>query len=1161
MKKYLLHIVSVIVTLVLPGCVDEIELPDDYIGPGEARVSANIEYEPSAAALSQGRSDGDALNEINTLSVVIYKLNGELLKIYNTADLKLTHSINVDKPSDYGDLPAAEDTTARVSFSLPEALPFGRYYMYAVVNLGTDVTSEMAADQETLRNQPVTWQFDDVKKNAQMFGYFTNADQNTSIGYQAPIITVNKPNTEIHSWVRRLASKVTIAYDGKGLHENVFVYIHKATIKQIPLTCRLGVSNKPESFDDISKDNMDDAQQVIDYVSSTAAADADAKATNSNLLGLMVANGTGILGSDHSKTADALFFYENMQGDFKDNPNREWFNKVQNPDSVGPNVTEGMPDYKDNVPYGTYVEVEGYYVSKNAQHITEGSIKYRFMLGQNTTYNYDAIRNHHYKLTLCFRGWANQPDWHIVYEEEDPDMFAPPVYVPYLYNESVNYPIKFNGKLIHLTAEIIENNWGPSDLSKPDGVPDEELGTADFDTKVLGFAWNKTVYMNEKAYTLPCPEVKGSGTPANDYKNNFLYGRHKSPYFHLDDNGMEDKTKPYYVTPVWVGFLRLQQPENLEGKDLPATIFANGGMYSNAVTIKGMKDYYEGKGGATISGQTFDCQTNLGYREFKKEDLTDGNHGSGRNSYSVSQVEEDGVLMTTLTLKLWTQPKTMGYISGFSGNNPYENYERRAVIRFNATFEVTVDGHTEQKTIVKDVDVTQSPRIVNPKGVWRRYNTPNKTFRVKLLHRKEAASSNFSDLVSVGEWSASIKIGDKTFISLTPGANASGGGTSITGKTGSPIDFTINFNGDLQRTESKCAVVEVLYHGNTCVHRIFVRQGYNQPITVMGDAKWSSYNVFSFDKNTAFGLSESDNKLASAVMTVNPLAFGTLFKRGNYAEGVLIKGMGNPGMGPLEAPGADTPMDLSNGTSKPWKDIYGIARDTCYNITGDHNSGVNPYGKTTTKIENVEYDVSTWKWAQLEAEVAGEKRIYRLPTTEDFQALDKGGYGVGVLYGDGATSPAYNTADAFGFYDTDNTTISNAHGMRGFFCYNPDNGNQIFFPIGSTGLGRRNMQNLPKNKTWHDYQGTLRYSSQDVYLDQQNNTVNQFRPIPYNMKNAPGSIYWTNSGGAKPGWDMNYFDLNFNPYDFAMSVGPYGDAVPIKPILVKVESTSSAPRK
>lgn len=40
---------------------------------------------------------------------------------------------------------------------------------------------------------------------------------------------------------------------------------------------------------------------------------------------------------------------------------------------------------KDNMPYGTYIEVQGYYRSVNAERVGTGPIVYRFMLGKNTS--------------------------------------------------------------------------------------------------------------------------------------------------------------------------------------------------------------------------------------------------------------------------------------------------------------------------------------------------------------------------------------------------------------------------------------------------------------------------------------------------------------------------------------------------------------------------------------------------------------------------------------------------------------------------------------------------------------------------------------------------------------------------------------------------------
>lgn len=56
-------------------------------------------------------------------------------------------------------------------------------------------------------------------------------------------LTINRPSIYLHSWLRRAASKLTIAYDGSRLKEGVFVYIKSVRIKDIPLQCYLGEDN------------------------------------------------------------------------------------------------------------------------------------------------------------------------------------------------------------------------------------------------------------------------------------------------------------------------------------------------------------------------------------------------------------------------------------------------------------------------------------------------------------------------------------------------------------------------------------------------------------------------------------------------------------------------------------------------------------------------------------------------------------------------------------------------------------------------------------------------------------------------------------------------------------------------------------------------------
>ena len=135
-----------------------------------------------------------------------------------------------------------------------------------------------------------------------------------------------------------------------------------------------------------------------------------------------------------------------MQGVHEDKDKRQDANGDQVLDHPG-NSQKPTDKYlpKDGVPYGTYIEVDAYYRSVNEERLGNGNIKYRFMLGKNVTTDYNAERNHHYKLTLKFRNFANDADWHIDYDEPEPSIQVPePYYISYLYNHKMMLPVKVN---------------------------------------------------------------------------------------------------------------------------------------------------------------------------------------------------------------------------------------------------------------------------------------------------------------------------------------------------------------------------------------------------------------------------------------------------------------------------------------------------------------------------------------------------------------------------------------------------------------------------------------------------------------------------------------------------------------------------------------------
>lgn len=89
------------------------------------------------------------------------------------------------------------------------------------------------------------------------------------------------------------------------------------------------------------------------------------------------------------------------------------------------------------------------------------------MLGKDVYKDYNAERNHHYKLTLKFNKYANDVDWHIEYEEPEPGIEVPnPYYISYLYNHSMMLPLKIRTggqKIKQIEARILDNRWGPNE--------------------------------------------------------------------------------------------------------------------------------------------------------------------------------------------------------------------------------------------------------------------------------------------------------------------------------------------------------------------------------------------------------------------------------------------------------------------------------------------------------------------------------------------------------------------------------------------------------------------------------------------------------------------------------------------------------------------------
>lgn len=474
MKHFVRHTVLFLMISTVTGCYDEF-MKEETIGEGKASISATLDFKPMSSALSRTRAAGDALKGINSLHILLYDHSTKkLINSWEIEEYSVSDEKRDDTNAENGN--SAETSTKRATFKLPEEINFGKYYMYAVANIPDLLTNTAYSDAiqtiDELKSIPLTWDSKDVVNNGQMIGFFTKSSV-PALSADDESLVVNEKSVKLHAWLRRAASKVTVAYDGSALKEGVFIYLQSVQIKDIPLQCYLGKENNVGkegytlSVPETGPDMIDG--EIITYHEGDITEGFE---YGEGCADHRVTVGSPHFGS-HDETAPALYFYENIQGAGSSMPD-----KRQDSDGNGildfpglPNKPDKYPDYrlKDNVPYGTYIEVHAHYISNNSERLGNGHIIYRFMLGQDVIHDYNAKRNCHYKLTLKFKNFANEADWHIEYEEPEPGVMTPePYYISYLYNHSMMYPIKVNTggrKIEYIKAEIKENNWAPHNAS------------------------------------------------------------------------------------------------------------------------------------------------------------------------------------------------------------------------------------------------------------------------------------------------------------------------------------------------------------------------------------------------------------------------------------------------------------------------------------------------------------------------------------------------------------------------------------------------------------------------------------------------------------------------------------------------------------------------
>lgn len=1020
----------------MSSCVDDYFDIDPEIGEGEADLSATVVFSPVRNALGRDtRAEGDALKHIKSLCVFLYTKQGDDIKLYKRIPqtqlegLEIENNNNATAPDAVGENEhVAETATPQATFSI-RGIPFGRYYMYAVANMG-NLDSYDDADLDTpekLKAVRLQWQENNIPGNDQMFGYFTTTDNQTSQGFDAPAVVVNRPQMPLYAWVKRAASKVTVAIDGSGLNNGVQVWIKSIQIKDIPRDCFLGQNNVASNSDLLA-----DGEKFVINESMSAVGPSVTK--QSPYFYPDMPAGTNSLENAHTEFQNALYFYENMQGEGQSKkqiwPDQEDKTTPKFPSGNDPN-DKGFKDSKRN---GTYIEVIGYYKGFKKGEAgqgmveSEGPIVYRFMLGKDTDKNYDAQRNYHYKLTLMLKGNANDTDWHIVYDPE-PDIIIPnPYYISYLYDQSMNLPIKLMGKrLVSLRADIIENGWHAID----------ETGKNPPNGGVLKAYWD--------------------GTPNDPGPWNGFLSLRKTTAARFG---------------LWPGVEGLNDPLNPAGEDFNEQKFAPG----NAITYTSNKSYYD--------------DNNRGWREYIVTNVGSVNDPAG--NYSVST---NGAGEWTVTVPLYTRAAVMVSQTGYTGNNPYVAYRRMAKVRFTAVIEgfdgvnhTVVCGPENPTQGAKDaVTIYQMRRIVNPKGIWRPGNSV-KPFHVKMMVLEGENNDNFVPLKSDGPWKAVIKKGDWFDLEPTEGKSQRNPDGTISGvgdmyaenNEGRVVDFTFRPKGTTSTPRG--GLIKIYYNNYTCVHIIFVRQGY-EPVSFTGSkTKWHSFNLKTATEEVA-----------------DPVLEGSYFRRYNTA----------------------LPIAASNNQSS----MYSVDASGTVVWKNNANHDFAIAGQTgTRKWSQITTDRTSWPSFEIDGKTC------RLANRGDVAAIIDNRnvtYGYGVLYTNETTETSTSVTDV---YSAREGSISNK-GMRGVFVCDTVTGTQIFLPIGATGYGRfkQKANYHAYNTQADDFEGVNQYANRWQPMPVSGNGVGSYgvnyKPLFWDLYRRPGAIYWLSGDDAL---DLNYYQFTFD---------------------------------
>lgn len=1154
-SNFFLSLTVLIGIAVFSSCEDRLEYFGGPIPDGISTVDLELSYQAFTPAL-ESRASGTAIKSINTLWLVIYDGDGNFMEKRQITDFEERKDVENSRPDG---AVSSETTTGHAKFKL--TLRNGYYKIFAVVNHNlADVPDSDIDEIAKLKKLDLTWDETNVGANAQMFGHFVNGDKTTT--YEGnETVAIRDNSSSLHSWVRRAASKLTIAFNTTNLNENIYIYLKSIEVKDIPKHCYLNDENN------VAQDGYELESKLVQgeilYFGQAKATDKGKEdhgkwpviACGDSVYGLYsdrmgkVDHTQGMkvndrLAREHAEAAEALYFYENMQPD-----GIEGTVSDKRQDVSGNNILVSYPNgtydgshngdgslkddaygeeigWKDGKKWGSYIEVKAYYINNGGAHPGKGDIVYRFMLGKDTKINYEAERNHHYRLTMKFNGNANDVDFHIDYKEEaKPGLYTPDTtYVSYLYNQPATMPMRATPvpgyDFVSFEAVIIENEWIPY----PDKPGEDVSGL-----------YNTLAYQMQQAGDAS----SGYYSMVNKWTTSKSVAETQDKVFY--------KADPEIVNGTEFGFLSLREVSAV-------TKNMGGGLHWELIDNFRKAYFKPTKYGSAV--ERADVSGPLNWREYVEGiptsdgTITTNDAVDGGYTFTRTTNPNNGEIDYVGAIPLFTRAKTLDTWAVYSGANAFYQHNRKARVKFTAHYKYNAssgepktkgDEYSESSYTV----VLQAKRIDNPRGIYRRAGNLS-PFNVKLYYELLEPSGKqtnkdddgndvdedivFNEIISRGPWSATIEKDPNGLVQISAnGQTVTGENSMVTGRTLTPIQFLYTPQKSPSAGDSYGAIITVRYHGNSCTHKILVRQGYEPIVLGRGTSsgtpvKWSAFNVYN-----------------SKELTKSPLSVGSMFRRSTTLDyPISEENNAKYGVG-IRVP-KNYEFSLSNGKTSTWSNMPTCGAET----------------EAFTSMDLISYSLGMDN---------GHQKSYRLPTFNEMTQLGvvsdkqtiKNDYAndyncaYGITYADGASQTLETTA-AYTYSDPKNIGKDSRCGMNGVVVYSLSEGENVFFPFGATGHARR------KSRIWlipaareEDY-GYMRYGSLDARLGRDNNS-DCYRPMAWDLPSQKGGAYWTNSGTVNGiaidfnagNYMTNYLnkdDLYTNPND-----GSKPDALPIKPVL------------